>query len=123
MATQFNADDKNEIKSAAAAGVLAYTGRGLPSWEGQPESRSFLNAFKELFARVVDLQDEVANLTSLVETRLPEVVVPPVVVEEPAQEEVPAEEAPVEEIPSEPRPSEGEAPVEEVPAEEPRTNQ
>lgn len=52
VATQFNADDKTELRAAATAGVLAYAGGGLPTWDNQPPSRNFLNAFTVLFERV-----------------------------------------------------------------------
>jgi hypothetical protein len=92
MATQFNSDDKNELKAASTAGVLSYAGKGLPSWEGAPEGRNFLNAFKELFARVDALTTEVAAIKELV-TPIEET---PRGEENPSTEEpLPAQEAPV----------------------------
>jgi hypothetical protein len=49
MATQFNAEDKVELKSAAVAGVLAYSGGGLASWADQPASRNLLNQLTKQF--------------------------------------------------------------------------
>jgi hypothetical protein len=64
VTTQFNAEDKTELKAAATAGVLAYTGGGLPSWPGQPTSRNYLNAFAYLFSMVAGLQTDVAALVA-----------------------------------------------------------
>lgn len=62
MATQFNAEDKTELKAAATAGVLAYTGGGLPTWPNQPATRNYLNAFSVLFEMVEAMAGQVAAL-------------------------------------------------------------
>lgn len=62
MATQFNAEDKTELKAAATAGVLAYAGGGLPNWPNQPATRNFLNAFSVLFEMVEAMAGQVAAL-------------------------------------------------------------
>lgn len=62
VATQFNAEDKAELKVAATGGVLSYAGGGLPSWDGKPAGASFLNAFTVLFNMVKDLQDSIDEL-------------------------------------------------------------
>lgn len=62
VATQFNSEDKAELKTAATTGVLSYTGGGLPSWEGAPSPRSYLNAFTQLFNMIKGLEDAVEAL-------------------------------------------------------------
>lgn len=62
VATQFNAEDKTELRVAATTGVLSYTGGGLPSWEGQPNPRGYLNAFTKMFNMVAELVDKVDAL-------------------------------------------------------------
>jgi hypothetical protein len=60
MATQFNTEDKAELKAGATAGVLAYTGGGLPTWPNQPATRNYLNAFSALFEMVEAMAAELA---------------------------------------------------------------
>lgn len=49
MATQFNADDKAELKSAAVQGILNYQGGGLATWAEQPANRNLLNQLTKQF--------------------------------------------------------------------------
>ena len=60
VATQFNTEDKAELKAAATGGVLSYTGGGLASWPGMPTGRNFVNQETELFNRVAGLVTDVA---------------------------------------------------------------
>lgn len=69
--TGFNAAAQEILKDKAKSGVLAYTGGGLPSWEGQPEERNFLNAFTALFNLVKAQQEELAALRAAVEALAP----------------------------------------------------
>lgn len=62
MATQFNAEDKSELRAAATAGGPGYTGGGLASWPGQPANRNLLNQHTELFNRVTGIISDVAVL-------------------------------------------------------------
>lgn len=49
VATQFNADDKAELKAGATAGVLGYNGGGLPG--DLPAGSNFLAYFREQYNR------------------------------------------------------------------------
>ena len=67
VATQFNAEDKTVLATQATVGVLSYAGGGLPSWEGQPANRGFLNAFTEMFNMVKELQESLEELHTKVD--------------------------------------------------------
>jgi len=64
VTTQFNSDDKAELKAQATAGVLGYNGGGVPHWQGESADPNFLNAFTRLFGMVADIQSNAATVDS-----------------------------------------------------------
>lgn len=56
----------DQMKSAAAQGVLAYAGGGLPSWAGAPAGRNFLNSFTELFREVQEADNDLEAVDAAV---------------------------------------------------------
>lgn len=63
----FTTEAKAQLETEATQGVLSYKGGGLPSWEGQPASRNFLNTMTQLFWNVEALQKQVTDLTAKID--------------------------------------------------------
>jgi D-alanyl-D-alanine carboxypeptidase-like protein len=67
--TGFTPAARAVIQQEVTEGSVAYKGRGLPTWEGQPKDRNLLNAFTQMFetieAMAAELKDVHAKVTLL----------------------------------------------------------